>query len=88
MSKGKSYLSSGTGVNLALLRDVLRRDLLDFVEKAPAGRSGKVGWGGGGEAGRSDGDGWGKQVREREREKEREREREKGCGGEEGRRRG
>ena len=45
MSKGKSYLSSGNGVNLALMRDSLRRELLDFVEKASTGRAGKVGLG-------------------------------------------
>jgi hypothetical protein len=31
MSKHRTYLDSGSGVNLALLREVLRRDLLDKI---------------------------------------------------------
>lgn len=38
----KSYLSSGTGVNLALLRDLVRRDLLDSLASCGRGRKALV----------------------------------------------
>ena len=39
MASKRSYLSSGSGVNLASLREYVRKDLLDTLERAPDARA-------------------------------------------------